>query len=359
FPSPPPVIKVEARQYPVTVHFNKHTEMNDYVQAAYQKVVKIHRKLPEGAILVFLTGQREILQLVRQLRRNLGSGKKKMKAPATNSRNRIQDEAWYIREHDDDDDQADLDDADVYGEEAGDDSGDDSGDDGADEEEGEDLFPYVFDLKSGISQFEVQWISKASADQRAGRAGRTGPGHCYRLYSSAVYDNEFQKFSPPQILCQPIEDVVLQMKAMGIENILQFPFPTPPEELALHTAVTTLLHLGALHRTTNTITAQQVGCLEYAIAVVASLTGQSPFILERERKEAESYRNEANDEDKLPSIDAESSEPQKNEMTQVDNAWTEELKEAEAMQRHAQWMDDDSDVLSFLDQVARRVPAGL
>ncbi|RHY06018.1 hypothetical protein DYB25_009123 [Aphanomyces astaci] len=90
--------------------------------------------------------------------------------------------------------------------------------------------------------------------------------------------------------------------------------------------------------------AQQVGCLEYAIAVVASLTGQSPFILERERKEAESYRKEANDEDKLPSIDAESSEPQKNEMTQVDNAWTEELKEAEAMQRHAQWMDDDSDV---------------
>ncbi|RHY06019.1 hypothetical protein DYB25_009124 [Aphanomyces astaci] len=142
FPSPPPVIKVEARQYPVTVHFNKHTEMNDYVQAAYQKVVKIHRKLPEGAILVFLTGQREILQLVRQLRRNLGSGKKKMKAPATNSRNRIQDEAWYIREHDDDDDQADLDDADVYGEETGDDSGDDSGDEEEGEEEGEDLFPY-------------------------------------------------------------------------------------------------------------------------------------------------------------------------------------------------------------------------
>ncbi|RQM23594.1 hypothetical protein B5M09_007224 [Aphanomyces astaci] len=345
FPSPPPVIKVEARQYPVTVHFNKHTEMNDYVQAAYQKVVKIHRKLPEGAILVFLTGQREILQLVRQLRRNLGSGKKKNKAPATNSRNRMQDEAWYIREHDDDDDQADLDDADVYGEETGDDSGDDSGDeeegDEEGDEEGEDLFPYVhvlplysmlandeqmkvfeappakhrlvivatnvaetsltlpgvryvvdagrtkervFDLKSGISQFEIQWISKASADQRAGRAGRTGPGHCYRLYSSAVYDNEFQKFSPPQ----------------------------------------------------------------YAIAVVASLTGQSPFILERERKEAESYRKEANDEDKLPSIDAESSEPQKNEMTQVDNAWTEELKEAEAMQRHAQWMDDDSDVLSTI-----------
>ncbi|RHY39506.1 hypothetical protein DYB34_012284, partial [Aphanomyces astaci] len=142
FPSPPPVIKVEARQYPVTVHFNKHTEMNDYVQAAYQKVVKIHRKLPEGAILVFLTGQREILQLVRQLRRNLGSGKKKNKAPATNSRNRMQDEAWYIREHDDDDDQADLDDADVYGEETGDDSGDDSGDEEEGEEEGEDLFPY-------------------------------------------------------------------------------------------------------------------------------------------------------------------------------------------------------------------------
>jgi ATP-dependent RNA helicase DHX37/DHR1 len=51
----------------------------------------------------------------------------------------------------------------------------------------------------------VDWTSKASADQRAGRAGRTGPGHCYRLYSSAVFDGYFPQFSVPEINRMPIE----------------------------------------------------------------------------------------------------------------------------------------------------------
>ena len=45
----------------------------------------------------------------------------------------------------------------------------------------------VFDKKLSMSRFQVQWISKASAEQRAGRAGRTAPGHCYRLFSGALY----------------------------------------------------------------------------------------------------------------------------------------------------------------------------
>ncbi|CAM9661965.1 unnamed protein product, partial [Ectocarpus sp. 13 AM-2016] len=60
---------------------------------------------------------------------------------------------------------------------------------------------------SGISQFEVGWVSKASADQRAGRAGRTGPGHCYRLYSSALYTQTMEAFAPPEVLTRPLEDV--------------------------------------------------------------------------------------------------------------------------------------------------------
>lgn len=51
----------------------------------------------------------------------------------------------------------------------------------------------VYDLRTGTSRFEVGWISQASGDQRAGRAGRTGPGHCYRLYSSAVFADRFPK----------------------------------------------------------------------------------------------------------------------------------------------------------------------
>ena len=69
FPTPPPVIHVEARQYPVGVHFAKKTELVDYVGAAYKKVVQIHKRLPEGGVLVFLTGQQEIEELCGRLQR--------------------------------------------------------------------------------------------------------------------------------------------------------------------------------------------------------------------------------------------------------------------------------------------------
>lgn len=67
FPSTPPIIHVQARMYPVGVHFAKKTEMDDYVGAAYKKVVQIHKRLPEGGILVFLTGQQEIETLCKKL----------------------------------------------------------------------------------------------------------------------------------------------------------------------------------------------------------------------------------------------------------------------------------------------------
>lgn len=77
----------------------------------------------------------------------------------------------------------------------------------------------TYERGSGLSKFEVKWISKASANQRAGRAGRVGPGHCYRLYSSAVFTDQFPQHAPPEIESAPIEGVVLQMKAMGIEKV--------------------------------------------------------------------------------------------------------------------------------------------
>lgn len=64
----PPVLKVEARQFPVTVHFSKRTP-DDYLKEAFNKTVKIHTKLPDGAILIFVTGQLEVNRLVRRLRK--------------------------------------------------------------------------------------------------------------------------------------------------------------------------------------------------------------------------------------------------------------------------------------------------
>ncbi|KAF9780607.1 P-loop containing nucleoside triphosphate hydrolase protein, partial [Thelephora terrestris] len=91
--------------------------------------------------------------------------------------------------------------------------------------------------------------SKASATQRAGRAGRTGPGHCYRLYSSAVSENYFDEFSKPEILPMPIDGVVLQMKSMHIDAVVNFPFPTPPSRDMLLKSEKFLTHLGALQKT--------------------------------------------------------------------------------------------------------------
>ncbi|KAK1642834.1 hypothetical protein QYE76_060639 [Lolium multiflorum] len=85
-----------------------------------------------------------------------------------------------------------------------------------------------------MASYEIQWISKASASQRAGRAGRTGPGHCYRLYSSAAYgkDKLFPEFSEPEIKKVELDGVVLMLKFKGIDES-KFPFPTPPNEESL------------------------------------------------------------------------------------------------------------------------------
>ena len=57
----------------------------------------------------------------------------------------------------------------------------------------------LLDPRTGVSTFEVGWVSQASAGQRAGRAGRTQPGHCYRLYSSAAFQ-QFAPFHEPEVL---------------------------------------------------------------------------------------------------------------------------------------------------------------
>lgn len=71
FATPPPVIHIGARQHPVTIHFSRRT-VSDYVGEAYKKVCKIHSRLPPGTILVFLTGQSEIMGLCRRLEAKFG-----------------------------------------------------------------------------------------------------------------------------------------------------------------------------------------------------------------------------------------------------------------------------------------------
>lgn len=342
FKTTPPVLTVDARQFPVTVHFNKRTH-SDYVHEAYKKTIKIHTQLPDGGILVFLTGQQEVHQLVKKLRKSFPilKGNDCKNNPHSKEPHKTKDQEFEEESDDEfdmkkaikkskqskkklisqltlpkvnldnyqlpgDDTEADLHDVDSDSETRG---NADSEDDSENEEflvesnsqplwvlplysllssdkqskvfdpppEGTRLcivatnvaetsltipnIKYVidsgrqktrlYDKVTGVSAYVVTYCSKASANQRAGRAGRTGPGHCYRLYSSAVFNDELQDFSVPEIQKKPVDDLMLQMKCMGIDRVINFPFPSPPDLLQLEVAEKRLQLLGALEDTSE------------------------------------------------------------------------------------------------------------
>lgn len=86
----------------------------------------------------------------------------------------------------------------------------------------------VYNPKLGMDSLVVCPISAASARQRAGRAGRTGPGKCYRLYTESAYLTEMLPSSIPEMQRSNLTNVVLQLKAMGINDLLGFDFMDPP-----------------------------------------------------------------------------------------------------------------------------------
>ncbi|KAJ6177967.1 hypothetical protein N7519_008428, partial [Penicillium mononematosum] len=357
----PPLVQAEGRQYPVAVHFSRRTQ-RDYVEDAFRKVSRGHRKLPAGGMLVFLTGQNEIRQLSKRLKQAFKPTQREdtTQAKVQLSANEAPLEAEDLELGDTEMDNAGHDDYDSDMEITGlDDAEEDEGFELAEGEEAMDsstrvhVLPlysqlptkeqmkvfepppensrviilatnvaetsltipgikYVFDcgrakekqfdLFTGVQSFQVGWISKASANQRAGRAGRTGPGHCYRMYSSAVYESEFAEYTDPEILRTPIEGVVLQMKSMGLHNVINFPFPTPPSRQGLAKAEKLLKNLGALTadgqvtpigRRLSTYPlsprfskmlhiGHQHGCMPYVIALVAALAVGDLFVPENQ-----------------------------------------------------------------------------
>ena len=303
-PMPPPLVQVEGRQFPVAVHFARRTQ-RDYLEEVCSRVIKGHRKLPHGGMLVFLTGQSEIKTLKEKLLRVLVSAGPL--GETANTHVASSETVWETEDFefgktriDDDSDDFDL----ITGLEEND-------DDAAWEEDGDafDLgevpsgaskvhilplysqlpakeqmkvfqtppegsrliilatnvaetsltipgIKYVFDAGrskervydhvTDVQSFEVKWISKASAEQRTGRAGRTAAGHCYRLYSSAVYERDFPQHAEPELLRTPIESVVLQLKSLHVPQVLNFPFPTPPSKDSISKAEALLKNLAAL-----------------------------------------------------------------------------------------------------------------
>lgn len=89
-------------------------------------------------------------------------------------------------------------------------------------------------------------VSQASAKQRAGRAGRTGPGKCYRLFTEEAYKNEMLPLSVPEIQRTNLTNTVLTLKAMGINDLLNFDFMDPPPVQTLINSLEQLYSLQAL-----------------------------------------------------------------------------------------------------------------
>ncbi|CAF1190863.1 unnamed protein product [Adineta steineri] len=102
-----------------------------------------------------------------------------------------------------------------------------------------------YDGKYKMQRLQEYNISRASAEQRKGRAGRTGPGVCFRLYSEHDYLS-FQEYSTPEIRRVPLDSLMLQMISMGLKDPRKFPFVEPPDMAAIDTALLRLQEQAAL-----------------------------------------------------------------------------------------------------------------
>lgn len=105
----------------------------------------------------------------------------------------------------------------------------------------------VYNPKVGMDALQITPISQANAGQRAGRAGRTGPGYCYRLYTESAYLNELLPSNIPEIQRTNLANTVLLLKTLGVKNLLEFDFMDPPPQDNIIQSMWQLWYYGALN----------------------------------------------------------------------------------------------------------------
>ena len=275
----PRVVEVNTRMFKVNVLHCKHTK-EDYVGEAFKFCVKIHRKLPEGNVLVFLTGKREINELCDKLNEEFEKGSysdHNNNNITNNNEHNVNEEENIINDNDNEDNNNNNETNNtmnykpyiilpLYSSMSQQDQNKiylNHNDKrmfviSTNVAETSLTIPnirYVIDsgkvkkriYKTGLSfsSFQVEWISQASANQRTGRAGRTCEGYCYRLYSNGLYV-KMPQFTEPQILTTPLSQVILTLKSMKVNNIYTFPFITFPNQLFITKAIEHLTVIGAL-----------------------------------------------------------------------------------------------------------------
>lgn len=301
-----PVIKIPGRTFPVKIDFSREPEP-DYLAAALDCVMQIHVAEPDGDILVFLTGQEEIetgFDALTNRMKKLGGAvpellivpvyaalpselQAKVFEPAPEGMRKVI-LATNIAET------SITIDGVKYVVDPG--------------------FVKInaYDPKLGMDSLVVSPISQAQANQRSGRAGRTGPGKCYRLYTEAAFHNEMLPNTIPEIQRQNLSATILMLKAMGIHDLMNFGFMDPPPPQTMANALHELYTLDALDDNgyltgigrkmadfpmepalAKTVLASvDHGCASEILTIVAMLSVQTVFYRPKEKQAAADQRKQ-------------------------------------------------------------------
>ena len=236
-----PIFRIPGRRYPVDIYYTKAPEA-DYIDACVVTVLQIHVTQPLGDVLVFLTGQEEIetcQELLLERTRRLGSKIKELMILPIYANLPSEMQAKIFEPTPPGARKVIL------------------ATNIAETSLTIDGIIYVIDpgfskqnsynARTGMESLIVTPVSKASANQRAGRAGRVAAGKCFRLYTAWSYAHELEDNAIPEIQRVNLGSVVLLLKSLGIDDLLSFDFLDPPPQETLMLALEQLYALGALN----------------------------------------------------------------------------------------------------------------
>ncbi|KAF3927460.1 hypothetical protein ABW21_db0208484 [Orbilia brochopaga] len=163
----------------------------------------------------------------------------------------------------------------------------------------------VYNPRMGMDTLQITPISQANSGQRSGRAGRTGPGKAYRLYTEQAYQNEMYIQTIPEIQRTNLSNTVLLLKSLGVKDLLEFDFMDPPPQDTMSTSLFDLWALGALDNIGDLtslgksmasfpmepalskllIMSVEYGCSEEMLTIISMLSVPSVFYRPKERQE--------------------------------------------------------------------------
>ncbi|KAB8299108.1 hypothetical protein EYC80_001221 [Monilinia laxa] len=163
----------------------------------------------------------------------------------------------------------------------------------------------VYNPRMGMDTLQITPISQANASQRAGRAGRTGPGKAFHLFTEAAFKDELYIQTIPEIQRTNLSNTVLLLKSLGVKDLLDFDFMDPPPQDTITTSLFDLWALGALDNIGELteigrkmtafpmdpslakllITSEEYGCSEEMLTIVSMLSVPSVFYRPKERQD--------------------------------------------------------------------------